>query len=208
MPSTLCTGSSTRRGPVPQRDAARRAQLLDAGLEAFGTQGYATSSIESICAAAHVGTRSFYRYFAGKEDLLEAVYDRQIRSVTAGLTAALGRHPDDVAARVRAGGEAFVAASTGDERAARVQLTGVVGVSERLEARRRGVHRSFAALVEHEYGRLAARGVIRGPVPPLVCAALVGGSNELLVEWLFADPRPSRPELVDALVSLYLKAAA
>lgn len=205
---SISVAPSTRRGPVHERDAARRGQLLDAGLDAFGSEGYAGSSIEAICAAAHVGTRSFYRYFTAKEDLLEAVYDRHIVRVTRELTAALRRHPDDVVARVRAGAEAFVAASISDERAARVQLTEIVGVSERLEARRRGVHRAFAALVEQEYRELALRGAIAAPVPALVCTALVGGSNELLLEWRFADRRPGRGELVEALVSLYLGAAA
>jgi AcrR family transcriptional regulator len=198
---------STRRGPLEQRDWRRREQLLEAGLEAFGTRGFADCAVESICADARVGTRSFYRYFESKADLLEAVYDRQIARVGSELTTALARHPNDLGRRVRAGVRAFVHATTSDERAARVQLIEVVGVSERLEVHRRGVLRAFAVLIEQEYDDLYDRGLIKNRVGSVVCMGLVGGSSEVLVDWIQSSPRPGKQRLVDGIVRLHLGAA-
>lgn len=195
---------STRRGPLAERDQQRRAQLLDAGLQAFGTGGFAASAIESICADAHVGTRSFYRYFDGKEDLLRGVYDRQIALVGTAITQALGRYPDDADKRVRAAVRAFVDTTASDERAARVQLIEIVGVSEQLEAHRRGVLRAFAVLIEQEYVDLERRGLIAAALPPVACLALVGGSNEVMVDWIQSQPRPGLRRIVDGLVRLHL----
>lgn len=200
-------GPSTRRGPVDERDRLRREHLLDAGLEAFGTVGYAASAIESICADAHVGTRSFYRYFSSKEDLLKAVYDRQIGAVGSALTEALAKHPDDLSRRVRAGVDAFIEATTRDERAARVQLLEVVGVSDRLEAHRRDVLRAFAVLIEQEYADLRRRGLTTSIVPAVLCMALVGGSNEVMVDWIHSDPRRQLADVAEALVQMHLSVA-
>lgn len=197
-------GATTRRGPLAERDQQRREQLLDAGLQAFGTDGFAASAIESICAAAHVGTRSFYRYFDSKEDLLRGVYDRQIARVGTAITEALGRYPNDADRRVRAGVRAFVVTTASDERAARVQLIEIVGVSERLEAHRRGVLRAFAVLIEQEYADLQRRGLIPFAMPPVACMALVGGSNEVMVDWIQSQPRPGLRRIVDGLVRLHL----
>ncbi len=197
---------STRRGPREQRDHLRRVQLLDAGLQAFGTEGFAESAIESICADAHVGTRSFYRYFQSKEDLLQGVYDRQIARVGASLTAALARYPSDLDARIRGGVRAFVKVTTEDERAARVQLVEIVGVSVRLEAHRREVLRAFALLLEQEYADLHARGLIAKRLQSVLCMGLVGGSNEVLVDWIQAAPRSPVREVLEGLVQLHLGA--
>ena len=48
----------TYRGITPaQRQAARRERLMDAGLELFGTVGYARTSIRAVSAAAPPNTR-------------------------------------------------------------------------------------------------------------------------------------------------------
>ncbi len=202
---------STRRGPREDRDRLRTEQLLDAALEAFGTAGFAASTIEDICATARVGTRSFYRYFASKEDLLKGVYDRQIAAVGSALTQALSCHPNQLVDRVRAGVRAFVETTTADERAARVQLLEIVGVNASLEAHRRGVLRAFAVLIEQEYTDLNQRGLITGlitrQVLPVVCMALVGGANEVLVDWMHAVSRPDKRTIIDGLVQLHLNAA-
>jgi AcrR family transcriptional regulator len=56
------------------RKKERRKKLLEAGLEAFGTKGYAKTNIKMICGIAGLTERYFYESFRSKEDLLCAVY--------------------------------------------------------------------------------------------------------------------------------------
>jgi AcrR family transcriptional regulator len=200
---------STRRGPQHERDAARRRRLLDTGLEVFGTDGYAGSAIEDLCARAGVGTRSFYVDFPSKEDLLLAVYDRHIAEVGVTLQAALDREPRDLAAYVRHGVTTYVTAALADERSARVQMVEIVGVSERCERHRREVLRAFAGQVHAAGERMRRAGLAPRGLDPLVSMALVGASNELLIDWLAtpARRRPSRRKVVDALTQVYLGTA-
>jgi AcrR family transcriptional regulator len=55
--------------------AATRRALLAAGLELFGTQGFADTSLDEIVAKAEVTKGALYHHFGGKESLFAAVYE-------------------------------------------------------------------------------------------------------------------------------------
>src|SRR5581483_423913 len=114
---------------LDERRAERRERLLDAGLELFGTRGFAQTTIEQICATAGLNPRYFYEQFPTRESLLGAVYARHVEAVAAEVLAAVRRAPPDPVERLRAGLEAFLDGSLADERAARVNYFEVVGVS-------------------------------------------------------------------------------
>src|SRR5450631_2127010 len=74
------------RGIDPsERRAQRRERLLDAGLDVFGTHGYASSSIRTVSAAASLNSRYFYESFSDREDLLYFVYKRIVSEVAAAV---------------------------------------------------------------------------------------------------------------------------
>ncbi len=197
---------STRRGPSEERGAARRARLLDTGLEVFGTVGYTRSAIESICADAGVGTHSFYRHFDGKEDLFRAVYDGVVQRLAGSIMTAVRREPRDLESHVGGAVKASVQHVTSDERAARVQLVEVVGISSELERHRREVMRAFARVTASETARLHDLGLARRPMSELLAMGLVGATNELLIDWLAASKRPPRQLLIAELTHLYVAA--
>ncbi|WP_338595887.1 TetR family transcriptional regulator [Saccharopolyspora sp. SCSIO 74807] len=62
-------------GGVPEL-AARREKLLAAAVVLFRERGFHTVSMEEIGTAAGINASSVYRHFAGKADLLAAVYYR------------------------------------------------------------------------------------------------------------------------------------
>lgn len=66
----------------PKRADARRNHdaLLDAAREVFATAG-ADASLEEIARRAHVGIGTLYRNFPTRQELLEAVYVHEVRSL-------------------------------------------------------------------------------------------------------------------------------
>jgi AcrR family transcriptional regulator len=192
-----------------ERHAARRAALVEAGFELFAAHGYHTVSIERICTQARLTTRSFYEHFRDREALLRAVYDRTVAESTAIVLAALGDAGDDPATRVQSGVGAFVHTMLDDPRRARILCLEVVGVSDELERHRRSVLHGFADLVADEAERTADAGFIPARRSYHVGAlALVGGVNELLVDWLHADDPLPLGRLVAEIVQLFMAAAA
>ena len=58
------------------RITARRARLVDAGLEQFGTRGFKATGVKDVCRSAGLTDRYFYESFASGEELFLAVFDQ------------------------------------------------------------------------------------------------------------------------------------
>ncbi|MBF6210009.1 TetR/AcrR family transcriptional regulator [Nocardia puris] len=138
-----------------KRERTRRA-LLEAAVELFETRGYEETTVADIAAAAEVGTRTFFNYFASKEELLFPEPDERVRAAVAAIASrrpgelpvevllralrAAGDNPgehlvDDVSARiaaVRAEVSRTVPAVSG--RAAHAQLVAQLEIGRQLHA--------------------------------------------------------------------------
>lgn len=74
--------------------SATRDRILAAARLLFLRDGYAAVGINAICAAAGVVKGSFYHFFPGKADLLDAVIARNRAELLAALETASGKAPD------------------------------------------------------------------------------------------------------------------
>jgi AcrR family transcriptional regulator len=177
-----------------QRKQDRRERLLDAGLDLFGTMGYAQTSIERLCARAGVTTRHFYEEFGSRQALLKAVYDRVIaRTMEAVENAILRDDGADRAALLPL--EAFLDSYLTDRRCGRIGSIEIVGISPELERHRRSVIHAFASIIEGHYKRSAGLGLAESADFRLVAIALTGAINELCIEVL-TDPNPPEPAVL------------
>ncbi len=186
-----------------QRADDRRARLVTSGLELFGNGGYPRTPIERICAHARVTARHFYEEFAGREELLRAVYDQVIDEARRAVLAALAGAPADADAKIRAGVTAFVRSYLDDPRHVRVACVEIVGVSPELEAHRRSVIHEFARMIRLLAEQFAARAGKPRRDWSLAALAMAGGTNELLVEWAYGASRPPAQRVIDEVVRLY-----
>ena len=74
-----------------------RQALVDAAAELFEQRGYDGTTIADIAAAADISTRTFFSYFASKEDILFPDADARVK---AALTAIDERRPDERPAQI------------------------------------------------------------------------------------------------------------
>lgn len=91
---TVTTEDTATAPPEGLRERRRRrtlAQLEEVALRLFDQRGYDAVTVDDIAAAADVSRRTFFRYFAGKEDVLFA--DQQERAEA--LRRALAARPSD-----------------------------------------------------------------------------------------------------------------
>jgi len=188
---------------LAERRQERREALLDAGLELFGTKGYASTSVEEICRTAFVSTRNFYEEFENREAVLVELTDRISQQATeAMLNATFEPGPDRLRREASARVRSLAHALFDDPRRARIAFIESLGVSPDQEARRREVHRLFAqylgALInaDVEAGRFTER---REEVFAL---AMVGAVNEVFSDYVLRPDKPTIDEFVESVVGV------
>lgn len=190
-----------------ERERRRREQFLAAGLEVFGSRGWAGTTVLDVCRAARLSQRYFYEQFSGREALFLAVVDRageEIAAVVRTAANAPGRSARERAAGVLAAlAEQFAA----DPRTVRVTLVESLAAPAFRERR--------AALLE-TFSALAAR-LMAGLVPDtaqvderrlrLGATIVTGGIAEALIASATGRAPADTQELVDHLTALYAAAA-
>lgn len=185
-----------------ERLELRRAQLLDSGLELFGTVGYAKTTVKAICDQAGLTERYFYESFKVREDLLFAVYEQVAGEVVASAIGAAEAADQTIEARTRAGISAFFNLLTSDVRKARVLSFEVVGVSDRLERRRRETIHAFATYLSQTALELYKDAGPPSLDPMLTALSMVGATDELLVEWVLGNVDASVEGLIEHCTSM------
>jgi AcrR family transcriptional regulator len=206
--ASLTQESRRYRGlTAAERREQRREQLLEAGLELFGTQGYRNTTIRAVSAAASLNSRHFYESFASREDLLYHVYERIVHEIVLAAAEETGK-VDTIEGKARAGLRAGWTIVTDDRRKARIVVLEVVGVSDRLDRLRRDIRHALADLTAKNALSLAGSGMKYRLDPVLTARTLIGGVVEILIDWINGDVDASVDEVVEHLTVLFTAAAA
>src|ERR1700681_4884553 len=185
---------------APERRAERRGRLLDAGLELFGTIGFAKTTIPMLCSASGVTARHFYEEFASREELLRTLYDGIAETAFERVIDALRRRDNDVRDRIRDSSAAYFRYLTSDPRLARIYSIEAVGMHEELETHRREKREAFVK----QLTKAAQR--VQSPIDSrLLSAAIAGASHDLLLEWVLAPRRPSVEKLTETITTLWIR---
>jgi len=198
MPPTELKPPHRPYGGVSAEDrlAERRRRLLEVGLELFGTQGIAATTIADVCAAAGLTKRYFYESFATIDDLARAVFS----DVTAGLA-------EQVQPAVVAGGgmdprpalTVYLRAVLGDPRLAR--LLGVESRTPALAGRQAAFGGSAVAM-----WFTAAPGA-DAPLLRLRAHAFAGAIDEVTLAWTKGELDLSVDEVIDELADVFQRMA-
>jgi AcrR family transcriptional regulator len=203
MDSSVGESPRLYRGISPlERRAQRRERLLEAGLEVFGTAGYADSSIRAVCSQASLNSRYFYESFSGREDLLYHVYKRVVRDLAAGVLEATSRE-STIEGQAEAGLRASWTVLAADPRKAKVMGVEVVGVSERLERLRRENRHAFAEILMKNADLITGGSLELRMDPVLTSRSLMGAVVDLQVDWINGDVDASVDEIVEHFTKLF-----
>jgi len=194
-------GRRIRGLDADQRRAQRRDQLLDAALELFAAQGYQNTSIEQICVAAYVGTKSFYEVFDSREGCYLALLQRISNQAFAIMMATLDEAPDreEEATPVLIG--AFAHALVDDRRVAKVTFGEGGAISPASERQRRANRRWAASFIEAIWQRY---GHTDDGSAHDVAIGLIGGLFDILADWQI-DADPGDPTAVHVLVAKLIR---
>lgn len=186
-----------------ERDALRRARLLEATRELIGTEGYAATTIERICSTANVSTRHFYLQYANKEaaliDLYDSITNQSFQNVVASWQATEGKPMPE---RVPAAFMAYLRPMFEDLLLARIAFVEVMGVSPKLEEMRLRYRESLIAFVDTEGSAAVARGEITDRDFRFASLALIGAANVIVYDWTIHEDRPPAADIERKLAEL------
>lgn len=194
---------------LEDRAAARRAALVEAGVDLLGTEGAAGVTVRAACRATRLSERYFYESFDGRDALLRAVHAQVAGEAREAIAAAVAAHRADPAAGddedlARAAVAAFTAFLEADPRRGRVLLS--ESFSDTVLARHDlELVPAFAALLVVQIRAL--------PDPPdatdaaLTAMALLGGLRNLYLAWLRGEPPISSARLNAHAAGLIVAAA-
>jgi AcrR family transcriptional regulator len=194
-----------------ERRAERRERLLAAGLELYGTQGYAAATVERLCELARVSTRQFYEEYEHRNqvllDLYDDVNDRAGDAVAEVAMQLLSQESHfDVEELIRRPLTAYLKVAVDDLRWAHLVYVTIVGVSPQIERHRRERRNAWAARL----ARLAEAAAERGTIPrrdfDLTMMAFVGAVHGLVLDWCQSDPRPPLDDVTETLTHLLFSA--
>jgi AcrR family transcriptional regulator len=190
---------------VSERQAARRARFLEAGLDLFGGErGYRATRVTDVCNTAGLSTRQFYEEFDTLEALLAelhlVIHDEADQALAAKPPGFQDLGP---VAQARWSIRALLTAITDDPRHTRIAFVEVIGVSPRLEAQRlKNRGRLIQAMCQGAEAANAAGDLPPGNYP-LISAACIGAVNGLLHDWVLGAVDASRDEIIDQLIDVF-----
>ncbi|MFF5989284.1 TetR/AcrR family transcriptional regulator [Prauserella flavalba] len=187
------------------RQAERRAQLVEAGLELLGARdGEQNLSVRGVCRQAGLAARYFYESFADRDAFAIAVYDHVVEDIAATTLAAVDAAPRDARAKIRAGLGTIVRTVAEDPRRGRLlfspALSGTVLAKRRVESTRLFVR--LLGLQAREF-----YGVHTSTRLEVTAELLVGGLAQTLTSWLDGTLPASEEEIVEHCGDIFFTVA-
>jgi len=185
------------------RENERRKKLIAAGLEAFGTSGYARTNIKTICRLAGLTERYFYESFASKEELLSSLYQELVDGLMSEamvLFEKKGSRPIEAASD---GLRMFLKSYEQDHHKAQVQLFEVLGVSQGIDRQYRDAMRLLAGMVKLFLNR-AFPGIPETTwTGSIVPTALAGSIIMIAHEWVLDGFVTPLDDIIDQCMDLF-----
>ena len=202
MPRTDAVTRRTYGGrTAADRRAERRERLMAAGLQLFGTDGYANSSIEKLCTHAGVSTRNFYEEFHSREDLLIALHakanDHSFRAVTEAFADAADAA---LAERFELAVRTFISNMASDPRWARLAYVEMYGVSDKVEKHRLAWRKRWWDFMVGEADRALLRGEAKPRDFTMPALAVIASVNELVHHYATNRGRITLDEVITEVV--------
>lgn len=182
-----------------ERLAARRSQLLEAGLELLGSsdRDIAELTVRGICRQAGLSARYFYESFPDKDEFIGGVFDWVVGDLATTIQAAVATVPPPEQAR--AGIAEIVRTIVGDARIGRLLFS--THLANPVVVRKRTESSALFAMLSGQH----AGDALRIPANDRIKVGahfIVGGVAQTISAWIEGDVELEPGQLVDQLASL------
>jgi AcrR family transcriptional regulator len=172
-----------------------RHRLLEGMARAVASKGYGDTTIADIVREASVSRRTFYQHFSTKSECLIALYEAASRNALKVLRDAIDlQHPWQT--RVERALTAYLGCMVQNPVLIRTLFIEILGLGTEGLAARRRVNQQIADFMLGVVNREEAHERAR-PLSPSMAMAVVGGINELILQYIEQDRVAQLLELVE-----------
>jgi AcrR family transcriptional regulator len=194
--------------PATERQADRRARLIEASLDIVGADGPRALTVTRLCRSAGLNERYFNESFTDVPAVLVAASDLVAQTIADRILTALAAAEEQPRARATAAIGAAVDVLADDPRMGVLFLQSAA--VEELAARRTELAHTFVELLKSQ--ALAALRIQTTPEvdswATFVATHLFGGVLETIGAWIRGDLELTREQLVERNVDLFLAVGA
>ena len=178
-----------------QRQAERRARLIEAGLEAFGRRGFQSTTVKDLCQEARLTERYFYESFANREELFSAVYQHCVAALRTQLIGVLSQQQGAIAMTQAALRKLF-SELRDDPRMARVLFLDVLSAHADMDKHSLAALEGFTDLLQG-YLQILYPQIQKAQLnATLISTGLVGAVVLLVTRWTVTGFKESIDEMV------------
>jgi AcrR family transcriptional regulator len=175
--------------PVSNRE--HRSRVLEGMAQAVSRKGFADTTIGDIVAEASVSRRTFYEHFDSKAECLIALYEAASHNALKVLRGAIDP-AHGWQTQVDSALRAYLGCLASNPALVRTLFVEILHLGAQGLAARRRVNREIADFIVEKVNRGG------GPaVTPKLAMAIVGGINELVLEYIEQDKVSKLEELVE-----------
>jgi AcrR family transcriptional regulator len=178
--------------PLEDRQALRRGELIDAGVDLLGGESGPALTVRAVCRATGLTERYFYESFSDRDEFVRAVYDDVCARAMSTLSSSTS---------ARDAVERFVALMVDDPTRGRVLLLAPT-VEPVLTRSGANWMPSFIELLQHKVTRITE--ITQPAVQAMAATGLLGALTALFIAYLDGRLSATREQFIDHCVDMVL----
>jgi len=190
---------------LEDRKSQRREQFLKAGLHVFGTTGFRSATVRSLCKEAQLTDRYFYESYGNLENLLIAVYEQCMsklgKAIITAISCAYQKSDTDTA--ITAGLDAYFLMLE-DPKIARICMVELEGISPEINAFYSRYINGFSQMLIAFTQRAYPNMNIDRQQQDIIGISLIGAMRQSATNWLMTDYEADRATIVTATSKIFL----
>ncbi len=205
---TKATETATKRRSfkgmsLEERQAERRERLMEAGLQAYGTQGFFSVTVRDICIEAKLTERYFYESFKNSEALFDAIYMRLIEELQQRIMTAVMQAAPDTRMMIQLGLTAFFQLLRDDQRVTRILFIDAILVHENDGASIYKAVKRFDVMTQSFIALMVPRAQEYMSLVSLISTGLTGYVSHLATRWAIGGFKEPIDDVLSACMVIY-----
>lgn len=212
VPGAAASYNRRRTVALPPRDQAedsrqrRRDQILEAASTVFARVGYHKASINDIIEQADIARGTFYLYFTGKHNVLEAILDEAVAGLRARITRIdIGPDAKPASEQLRENILRVLKFVTSERALTRLVLEHGLGPDDEVAERVTKFYTHAAAMIESSLNHGIELGMVRKCDVKVVAAACLGAIRGVIVTLITDPEHQDLDKVTDEVIAFALR---